>query len=49
MEQPKINISNNHAKVFARAIYMNIYAYIQDHQKEYQNFILEEENTDGKD
>ncbi|MEG0692623.1 MAG: hypothetical protein RR444_06030 [Oscillospiraceae bacterium] len=48
MEQNKLNISTDQAKVFARAIYTNISAYIQDHQEEYQKFLLEEENADEK-
>lgn len=46
MEQSDTVISQKQARIFARAIYKNVAAYIQTHQKEYEQFLLEEEGND---
>ena len=48
MEQIKVIISEEQARIFARAIYSNISAYIQEHQEEYQQFLLQEEKENGE-
>ena len=47
MERIKFNISNDQARVFARAVYMNISAYIQSHQEEYNEFLLQLEENEN--
>lgn len=44
MEQPDIQISDQQARMFARAIYRDIYAYIRSHQEEYEAFLLQAES-----
>ena len=39
----EIIVNENQAKIFARSIYIDISAYIQSHQKEYQEFLLQQE------
>ena len=43
METVNIRIDDNQAKIFARAIYSDITAYIEFHQDEYQRFLLKQE------
>lgn len=42
MRQVEIQIDTDLAITFERQIYLDIAAYIQSHQKEYQEFILRE-------
>lgn len=42
MEQSDIVISQKQARIFARAIYKSVSAYIHTHQLEYEQFLLEE-------
>ena len=46
MEQSDIVISQKQARIFARAIYKNVPAYIQTHQQEYEQFLLEQKGVD---
>lgn len=46
MEQSDTVISQKQARIFARAIYKNVAAYIQTHQEEYEQFLLEQEGDD---
>lgn len=46
MKQPDFKLSDQQAYVFARAIYMDISAYIQSHQEEYQEFLLQIESEE---
>lgn len=49
MEQIKIVISEEQARVFARAVYRNVSAYIQAHQEEYKEYLLQlEEKENGE-
>ena len=48
MEQDII-ITEEQAKNFARSCYKDISAYVQNHQKEYQEFLSENNNSEGKD
>ena len=43
---PKVILSPNQAKVIANAIYKDILAYVQTHQKEYEEFLKSEKNKD---
>ena len=45
----KIDINSEQAKSFAYTIYKDIFAYVQSHQKEYQEFLLENNNSERKD
>ena len=47
MEQFDIVISQKQARIFARAIYKNVSAYIQTHQQEYEQFLLEQKGEDA--
>ena len=49
MEQSDVVISKKQAQIFARAIYKNVSAYIQTHQEEYEQFLLEEKGADAND
>lgn len=42
MGNEELQIDKAHAKIFARAIYRDIAAYIDSHQEEYQAFLREE-------
>ena len=42
MDKDKIPIDRFHARIFARAIYRDIGAYIQMHQDEYKTFLCEQ-------
>ena len=46
MTQADLYISEKQARIFARAIYKNVSAYIQTHQKEYVQFLLEQKGVD---
>lgn len=47
MEQSDVVISKKQAQIFARAIYKNVSAYIQTHQEEYEQFLLEQKGNDA--
>lgn len=47
MEQSDVVISKKQAQIFARAIYENVSAYIQTHQEEYEQFLLEQKGNDA--
>ncbi len=47
MEQSDIIISQMQARIFARAIYKSVSAYIQAHQQEYEQFLLEQKGNDA--
>lgn len=47
MAQKQFQISQAQSRIFARAIYNDISAYIEAHQKEYQEFLKQEETQDG--
>ena len=50
MADNEIKISPERARMFAYVIYRDIAAYIESHQEEYQQFLLEEEDIfNGKD
>ncbi|HWQ41592.1 MAG TPA: hypothetical protein VN456_06105 [Desulfosporosinus sp.] len=49
MEQDKVQIDEAHAKIFARAIFNDIAAYVQSHPEEYQKYLEEEESEDNND
>ena len=42
MEREELQINAEQARIFARTVYCDISAYIQDHREEYQAFLLEE-------
>ena len=42
MAQYEIKISQAQSRIFARAIYSDVIAYIETHQEEYQKFLAEE-------
>lgn len=44
MAQLKIELNHVQSKIFARAIYADITAYIEAHQEEYQKFLKESES-----
>lgn len=46
MEQTNIKISEKQARIFAHAIYKSVSAYIQSHQEEYKQFLLEQKGDD---
>ena len=46
MEQDTPQIDKAHAKIFARAIYKDIAAYVQSHQEEYQKHLKENESEE---
>lgn len=46
MVQATIQISQMQSRVFARAIYTDIAAYIEAHQEEYQKFLNESESEE---
>ena len=43
MAQLKIELNQVQSKIFARAIYADITAYIEAHQEEYQKYLKESE------
>ena len=45
MADNEIRISPEQARIFAYAIYRDIAAYVESHQKEYQKFISTEEDA----
>lgn len=49
MAQDELKISPSQSKIFARAIYSDVAAYIQAHQEEYQKFLQEEDLHDEKE
>lgn len=49
MEKQKVQIDKAHAKIFARAIYKDIAAYVQSHKAEYQKYLEEEEREENND
>ena len=49
MGQTDIVINQKQARIFARAIYKNVSAYIQTHQQEYEQFLLEPKGEDAAD
>ena len=49
VEQLDIVLDQKQAQIFARAIYKNVSAYIQTHQEEYEQFLLEEKGADAND
>lgn len=49
MEQSHIVISQKQARIFARAIYKNVSAYIQTNQEEYEQFLLKQKGDDEDD
>ena len=48
MEQLDIVLDQKQAKVFARAIYRDVSAYICAHKEEFEQFLLEEKGADAK-
>lgn len=46
MGQNKIILGNDQAESFARRIYMDIAAYIETHQEEYQEYLLQREQEE---
>ena len=42
-------MSNKQVNEFAKAIFADIAAYIEEHQKEYEEFLKSEKNIDMKD
>ena len=50
MKEEQFQISQAQSKIFARVIYTDIAVYIKEHQKEYQEFLKQEElNNDKED
>ena len=49
MEQRNIVLDQKQAKVFARAIYREVSAYICAHKEEFEQFLLEEKGADAND
>ena len=50
MAQEQFQISQSQSRIFARAIYADISAYVESHQVEYQEFLRQEErNSDSED
>lgn len=49
MEQSDIVISQKQARIFARAIYKIVSVYIQTHQQEYEQFLLEQKGENAND
>lgn len=49
MGQTDIVISQKQARIFARAICKDVSAYIHAHQREYEQFLLEEKGEDAND
>ena len=49
VEQLDIVLDQKQAKVFARAIYRDVSAYICTHKEEFEQFLLEEKGTDAND
>lgn len=49
MEQLDIVLDQKQAKVFAKAIYRDVSAYIQSHREEFEQFLLEEKGADEND
>ena len=47
VEQLDIVLDQKQAQIFARAIYKNVSAYIQTHQEEYEQFLLEQKGNDA--
>ena len=47
MAQEQFQISQAQSRIFARAIYADIAAYIEAHQEEYREFLRQEEMSDG--
>ena len=47
MEQGKVQLDEAHAKIFARAIYKDIAAYVQSHPEEYQKYLDEKERVEN--
>lgn len=43
MAQEQFQISQAQSRIFARAIYADITAYVEAHQEEYQEFLRQEE------
>ena len=49
MEQLDIVLDQKQAKVFAKAIYRDVSAYIQSHREEFEQFLLEKKGADEND
>lgn len=49
MGQTDIVINQKQARIFARAICKDVSAYIHAHQREYEQFLLEEKGEDAND
>lgn len=49
MGQTDIVINQKQARIFARAICKDVSAYIHAHQREYEQFLLEEKGADAND
>lgn len=49
MAQEQFQISQAQSRIFARAIYADITAYVEAHQEEYLEFLRQEEKNDRKD
>ena len=49
MEQDIPQIDKAHVKIFARAVYKDIYAYVQSHQEDYQKYLSENEREEEHD
>lgn len=49
MEQLDIVLDQKQAKVFTRAIYRDVSAYICAHKEEFEQFLLEEKGEDTSD
>lgn len=49
MKEEQFQISQAQSKIFARVIYTDISVYVREHQKEYQEFLKQEEISDVKE
>ena len=49
MGKTDIVINQKQARIFARAICKDVSAYIHAHQREYEQFLLEEKGADAND
>ena len=49
MAQEQFQISQSQSRIFARAIYADISAYVKAHQEEYQEFLRQEEKGSDRE
>lgn len=49
MAQEQFQISQAQSRIFARAIYADIAAYVKAHQEEYREFLSQEELKDDRE